>query len=470
MSSPPSENTRAKKSIVVRALQTSLGFSPKDSDSSLTSSRSSSPTPSTSELVSPPSLATQTETILSPTPPPSSDLTLVTAAANMNPGMVPTMYNVASKFSGSNVSVDQFFADVEDTVIHSGVRRESEHFATSCLVAARMRLNHEIPRVAEALDSFNHLPEDQKSYGMLKSIFTSTFSRQTENHHLRLVELLESKPTSFSKDDLSSYLNKFRVKLMQWAQSIPGSDASVCLKQCVTQSTSHAAVLEHFAKAWLVSSISPAVRKRVWDKVDSASFDKLPEVLANEMSDKGGNVQVVANVVRTGKNKGNNAKYNSWGRNEPRREPPVRTKAGNRRASPAPAYRCAEQSPPPPPSRAYPEPPSGAQYFVAPSPSVTARKNPRPHVANWAPKPGQCRRCLRMHRPSKCSAKQFCPYCNKQGHAFNECTWFPDQVAITLKFIARMNRDGAYSKRVVHFLEEDMAGFEPGEEVHWSPV
>jgi len=159
------------------------------------------------------------------------------------------LYNVASKFSGSNVSVDQFFADVEDTVIHSGVKRESEHFATSCLVAARMRLNHEIPRVAEALDSFNHLPEDQKTYANLKSIFMSTFSRQTDNHHLRLVELLEVKPTSFSKDDLSSYLNKFRVKLMQWAQSIPSSDASGCLTQCVTQSASHAAVLEHFAKA-----------------------------------------------------------------------------------------------------------------------------------------------------------------------------------------------------------------------------
>jgi len=260
----------------------------------------------------------------------------------MNSGMAPTLYNVASKFSGSNVSVDQFFADVEDTVIHSGVKRESEHFATSCLVAARMRLNHEIPRVAEALDSFNHLPEDQKTYANLKSIFMSTFSRQTDNHHLRLVELLEVKPTSFSKDDLSSYLNKFRVKLMQWAQSIPSSDASGCLTQCVTQSASHAAVLEHFAKAWLLSAVSPAVRKRVCDKVDSASFAKLPEVLASEMTDKGGNAQLVANVVNTGKGKGNYHRNNSAGRRDPRREPPARAKAGYRQASPAPSARCVE--------------------------------------------------------------------------------------------------------------------------------
>lgn len=39
---------------------------------------------------------------------------------------------------------------------------ESEHFATSCLVAAKSL------RVAEVLDSFNHLPEDQKSYEMLR--------------------------------------------------------------------------------------------------------------------------------------------------------------------------------------------------------------------------------------------------------------------------------------------------------------
>lgn len=48
-------------------------------------------------------------------------------ALNMNLGMAPTIYNVISKVSGSNVSVDQFFANVEETVIHSGVRRESEH-------------------------------------------------------------------------------------------------------------------------------------------------------------------------------------------------------------------------------------------------------------------------------------------------------------------------------------------------------
>ncbi|ROT64344.1 hypothetical protein C7M84_017688 [Penaeus vannamei] len=382
MNSPPPENNRAKKSFVAKALQTSLGFPHRDSDSP-------SPSPSTFESISPLS-----------TLPASSDLTHITASVKMNSGM-PTMYNVASKFSSSNVSVDQFFADVEDTVIHSGVSRESEHFAASCLVAARMRLNHEIPRVAEALDSF---------------------SRQTDNHHLRLVELLEVKPTSFSKDDLSSYLNKFRVKLMQWAQSIPSSDASGCLTQCVTQSASHAAVLEHFAKAWLLSAVSPAVRKRVCDKVDSASFAKLPEVLANEITDKSGNVQIVANVVNLGKDKGNDQSNNSAGRRDPRREPPARAKAGYRRAPPAPAVRHVEQ--PPPPSRASQESPSGPQYYVAPSPPIAARK---PHIANWAPKSGQCRRCLRMHRPSVCSAKPLCPYCNRHGHAFNECTWFPDQ-------------------------------------------
>lgn len=83
----------------------------------------------------------------------------------MGPGIVLPMYNVASEFSGSNVSVDQFFANLEDTVINSEVRQESEHFATSCLVSTRMRLNHGIPRVA---DSFIHLPKDQKSYGKLE--------------------------------------------------------------------------------------------------------------------------------------------------------------------------------------------------------------------------------------------------------------------------------------------------------------
>lgn len=110
---------------------------------------------------------------------------------------------------------------------------------------------------------------------------------------------------------------------------------AVCLKQCVPQSTSHA--VEHFAKSWLVSSTSPAVRKQVWDKVGSASFDKLLEVLANEMSDKGGNVQVVANVVRSVKNKGNSQKSNSTGRSEPQRTPPVWTNAESRRDLPAPA-------------------------------------------------------------------------------------------------------------------------------------
>lgn len=50
-----------------------------------------------------------------------------------------------------------------------------------------------------------------------------------------LVELLEGKPTLFSKEDLSAYINKCRVKLMQWSRSLPGSDASVCLTKCVTE-------------------------------------------------------------------------------------------------------------------------------------------------------------------------------------------------------------------------------------------
>lgn len=54
----------------------------------------------------------------------------------------------------------------------------------------------------------------------------------------------------------------------------------------------YTAILEHFMKG----------------TVDSASFYKLPEVLAISMSDKGDNVQVVTNVVISGKNKGKDKK------------------------------------------------------------------------------------------------------------------------------------------------------------------
>lgn len=103
--------------------------------------------------------------------------------------------------------------------------------------------------------------------------------------------------------------------------------------------------LEHFVKVWLMSSISLAVRNRVWDQVDSASFDRLPEVITNEM-DKGGSMQVIANVVNeSGKDKVNNQKNNREGRSEPCRELLVWTKARNRRTSPALVYHRAEPLP-----------------------------------------------------------------------------------------------------------------------------
>lgn len=93
----------------------------------------------------------------------------------------------------------------------------------------------------------------------------------------------------------------------------------------------------------------------------------------NEMSYKGGNMQLVTNVVRSGKNVSQEIDVPL---------PHLRAAAQSKCDS----FACA----------------SGDSFWSAVSCSAFSLSNCcnklRRHMANWTSKPMQCRRCLRMHR------------------------------------------------------------------------